>query len=98
MIADGWRCHVLWTFSDTDSIQRRYTAWAEHHTQGWFMHGPLAAKFDCVWDWQEPRPLHGENRSNSDHWICVCSVYLNCDGNRHLQSTLAHRSCTSQGV
>ena len=24
MIAAGWRCHVLWTLSDRDSIQRRY--------------------------------------------------------------------------
>lgn len=63
--ANGWRCHVLWTFSESDFVERRYNAaWAERHMQGWFMYGPLAAKFDCEWKSHEPRPLHGENRAN----------------------------------
>lgn len=60
-LADGWQVHYLLDFLDPEFNNRRYNiAWAEHLLQ---VRMENHLNVVTTWNWIEPAPLFGENRS-----------------------------------
>ena len=72
---DGWQCHYLFDLVDPNFDERRYNmAWAERHLQ---LFVKQRSDVNVVWDYDEPAPIYGENRSGlPDHGFIGLYVCL----------------------